>query len=138
MLLKLLVCGADKISVSVILQEGLYCTIIKTHIDLKKYAAAVMHLFSPQFGMHLRNIPLPTALTMRHIFYGVIIGVSLSLTSTSLALYYERRKRERRIEHFEPRPIELRSDEVLEGVTGMIGSCIFMYARMFVYPLSLT
>jgi cysteine synthase A len=66
--------------------------------------------------------PVPS--TARHVLYGVIIGFSLSLTSSSLALYLQARKRDRSIAHFEPRPVELRSDDVLSGVTGLIGATI--------------
>ncbi|KAF5380536.1 hypothetical protein D9615_004729 [Tricholomella constricta] len=64
----------------------------------------------------------PSQSTARHVLYGVIIGFSLSLTSTSLALYYQAQKRQRITAKFVSRPIELRSDEVLSGVTGLIGN----------------
>ncbi|KAF9497988.1 PALP-domain-containing protein [Pleurotus eryngii] len=66
------------------------------------------------------NVPSPTAI--RQILYGVILGVSLSIASTSLAVYYQARKRERRAAQYQPRPIELRREEVLSGVTGLIGN----------------
>lgn len=64
------------------------------------------------------------SLLTRHLLYGVLLGFSLSVTSTSLALYFQERKRQRVQEQFEPRPIELRSDEVLDGVTGLIGGSL--------------
>ncbi|PCH35999.1 PALP-domain-containing protein [Wolfiporia cocos MD-104 SS10] len=67
-------------------------------------------------------IQIPSRTTARHIIYGILIGLSLSLTSTSFALYYQERKRERVARQFEARPIELRSDEVTKGVTGLIGN----------------
>lgn len=67
-------------------------------------------------------VRLPPRTTARHIFYGIIIGFSLSLTSTSIALWYQERKQERLSKRFEARPIELRSDEILNGVTGLIGA----------------
>ncbi|KZT71729.1 PALP-domain-containing protein [Daedalea quercina L-15889] len=67
----------------------------------------------------LYNLPRTTA---RHIFYGVLIGFTLSLTSTSVALWYQERKQERISKQFEARPIELRSDEIIDGVTGLIGN----------------
>ena len=67
-------------------------------------------------------VRLPPHTTARHIFYGIIIGFSLSLTSTSIALWYQERKQERLSKRFEARPIELRSDEILNGVTGLIGA----------------
>ena len=66
-------------------------------------------------------IRLPTPAAARHLLYGIIIGFSISLSSTSLALYYRSRKRDRVAARFDPRPIELRSDEILSGVTGLIG-----------------
>ncbi|KAI0780249.1 PALP-domain-containing protein [Fomes fomentarius] len=65
---------------------------------------------------------LPARSTARHIFYGVLVGFALSLTTTSVISFYRERKRERLPPTFEPRPIELRSDEVLDGVTGLIGN----------------
>jgi cysteine synthase A len=73
-------------------------------------------------------IRLPTPTTARHLLYGIIIGFSLSLSTTSIALYYRSRKQDRITAQFDPRPIELRSDEILYGVTGLIGMshCYFI------------
>ncbi|KAJ3868947.1 tryptophan synthase beta subunit-like PLP-dependent enzyme [Lentinula novae-zelandiae] len=61
--------------------------------------------------------------SFRHLLYGIILGFSLSWTSTSLALFFRaRRQRLATHDHFKPRPIELRSDEVSSGVTGLIGN----------------
>lgn len=67
---------------------------------------------------------LPSPSAARHIFYGILIGFSLSLSSTSLALYYRDKRREEVEKAVESvaRPIELRSDEILDGVTGLIGT----------------
>ncbi|KAI0065997.1 PALP-domain-containing protein [Artomyces pyxidatus] len=65
---------------------------------------------------------VPSATTARHLFYGILIGFTLSLTSTSLALNYRERKRERVAAEADLRSIELRSDEILDGVTGLIGN----------------
>ena len=78
----------------------------------------LLHWVSSKLPSWLR---LPPRATARHIFYGIIIGFSLSLTSTSIALWYQERKQERLSKQFEARPIELRSDEILNGVTGLIG-----------------
>ncbi|KAJ3785179.1 PALP-domain-containing protein [Lentinula aff. detonsa] len=66
----------------------------------------------------------PSQSSLRYLFYGIILGLSFSLTSTSLALFFQARRRQRLAakDQFEPRPIELRSDEVLKGVTGLIGN----------------
>lgn len=76
--------------------------------------------------LSLTNLPSwlqwPSRSTARHILIGVLLGFSLSLTSTSLALYnYQRRRRDRLFSNFAPRPIELRSDEIVKGVSGLIG-----------------
>ncbi|EJF65014.1 PALP-domain-containing protein [Dichomitus squalens LYAD-421 SS1] len=65
---------------------------------------------------------LPTASSARQLFYGVLIGIALSLTAMSVNDYFEERKRKRAPLVFEPRPIELRSDEVVDGVAGLIGN----------------
>ncbi|KAG6820804.1 hypothetical protein H0H93_011098 [Arthromyces matolae] len=64
----------------------------------------------------------PSQSTTKHVIFGIIIGFSLSLTTTSLGFYYQGRRRRRIAEKFKPRPIELRSDEVISGVTGLIGN----------------
>ena len=64
---------------------------------------------------------IPSPSSARNLFYGILIGFSLSLTSTSLALYYHERKRSKPDLPLQLRPIELRGDEVLDGITGLIG-----------------
>ncbi|KAL4249030.1 Cysteine Synthase/Cystathionine Beta-Synthase [Abortiporus biennis] len=64
----------------------------------------------------------PKASTARHFFYGIILGFSLSITSTSLALYFQDRRRKQLEKRFEPRPIEIRCDEIIHGVAGLIGN----------------
>jgi cysteine synthase len=66
----------------------------------------------------------PSARTTRHLVYGIILGVSLSIASQSIVATV-RRRRKKAHEHtygFEPRPIELRNDEVIQGVVGLIGN----------------
>lgn len=67
---------------------------------------------------------IPARSTARHIFYGVLVGLALSLTTTSVISFYRERKRKRLPPTFEPRPIELRGDEVVDGVTGLIGGLL--------------
>ncbi|KAF7782238.1 hypothetical protein Agabi119p4_1614 [Agaricus bisporus var. burnettii] len=57
----------------------------------------------------------------KHLFYGFLLGFAFSATSTSISSYLKSRKR-RQVEKFESRPIELRSDEIVSGVTGLIGN----------------
>ncbi|KAJ2987929.1 hypothetical protein NUW54_g9279 [Trametes sanguinea] len=71
-----------------------------------------MHL--PRFLL----IKLPSKSTNRYLFYGVLIGLAVSLTTTSVIDYFRQRRRKREELTFEPRPIELRSDEVVDGVVG--------------------
>ncbi|KAI0633530.1 PALP-domain-containing protein [Trametes polyzona] len=75
-----------------------------------------MHL--PRFIL----LKLPSKATNRYLFYGVLVGLALSVTTTSVVSYFQERKRKREELTFEPRPIELRSDEVVDGVTGLIGN----------------
>ncbi|KIK09826.1 hypothetical protein K443DRAFT_433 [Laccaria amethystina LaAM-08-1] len=65
---------------------------------------------------------LTSRVSVRSVLIGVFLGFSLSVTSTSLALYFQQKRREREAAKFTPRPIELRSDEVVAGVTGLIGN----------------
>lgn len=65
---------------------------------------------------------LPSRNTARHVLIGVLLGFSFSATSSSLALYYYRRRRkDPLVPNFTPRPIELRSDEIVRGISGLIG-----------------
>lgn len=57
----------------------------------------------------------------KHLFFGFLLGFAFSVTSTSFSSYLKSRKR-RQVEKFESRPIELRSDEIVSGVTGLIGT----------------
>ncbi|KAH9055062.1 PALP-domain-containing protein [Lactarius vividus] len=65
---------------------------------------------------------VPSPSTARHLFYGILIGFSLSFASTSVISAYKKRRDHNAVEEASPRPIELRSDEVLDGVTGLIGN----------------
>ena len=65
---------------------------------------------------------VPSPSTARHLFYGILIGFSLSIASTSVVSAYRKRRDLSVVENTGPRPIELRSDEILDGVTGLIGT----------------
>lgn len=59
------------------------------------------------------------------LLVGLLAGISLSLTSSSLLKSYEERKRkaaEDRLLELPERPIEVRSDEIVSGVSGLIGA----------------
>ena len=58
------------------------------------------------------------------LLIGILAGISLSLTSSSLLKLYAERKRkaaEDRLLELPERPIEVRSDEIVSGVSGLIG-----------------
>lgn len=61
----------------------------------------------------------------RDILLGAVLGVSLVITSASLAAYLNctprPSHRKKAGPEFSARPIELRSDEIVDGVAGLIG-----------------
>jgi len=65
---------------------------------------------------------VPSPSTARHLFYGILVGFSLSFASTSVISAYRKRREDSATTRANLRPIELRSDEVLDGVTGLIGN----------------
>ncbi|KAK2465230.1 hypothetical protein APHAL10511_002584 [Amanita phalloides] len=64
----------------------------------------------------------PCRTAFKHILYGIFIGYCLSVTSNTLLQYYEAKKRHRHLSEDLFRPIELRKDDVLDGVVGLIGN----------------
>nr|KIR83946.1 cysteine synthase A [Cryptococcus tetragattii IND107] len=74
--------------------------------------------FSAKFWGRLR---FPSKFT-RDVVWGIILGITLSLSSTSAALILQEWRRKRATQRIPPRPIELRSDEIVPGVTGLIGN----------------
>lgn len=64
---------------------------------------------------------IPSRSALKHIFYGIFIGFYLSVTSRALFQYYERKRRRRELAEDSFRPIELRKDDILNGVVGLIG-----------------
>ncbi|KAF9651448.1 PALP-domain-containing protein [Thelephora ganbajun] len=59
---------------------------------------------------------------VRFLVYGILLGFSFSLTATSFILYYREKRQREMTSRFKPRRIELRSDEIVHGVTGLIGN----------------
>lgn len=57
----------------------------------------------------------------RNLFIGLFLGFSLSFSSVAVKQLYNLIKREKPPPQFNPRPIELRSDEIVRGVVGLIG-----------------
>lgn len=73
---------------------------------------------------------LPNA-AIRQVSYGILIGFTLSVSATSIAHYYSECRRKDELEKQTLlRPIELRSDEVVRGVTGLIGMSPFLSAML--------
>lgn len=71
--------------------------------------------------------PLPR--TARPLILGIVLGISLSVSSSAVVQYFQRRRRrialsQSQVSELESRPIELRSDDVLNGIVGVIGTCI--------------
>jgi cysteine synthase A len=62
----------------------------------------------------------------KHLFLGFLLGFAFSASSLSLSRYLKLKKR-RQVEKFESRPIELRSDEIVSGVAGLIGTSARRY-----------
>ncbi|TDL26027.1 PALP-domain-containing protein [Rickenella mellea] len=58
----------------------------------------------------------------RNFFVGLFLGFSLSFSSVAVKQLYNLIKREKPPPLFNPRPIELRSDEIVRGVVGLIGN----------------
>ena len=78
---------------------------------------------SDRLPMWLRwdRIRPPSKFT-REVLWGLVLGVTFSLSSTSLAILFQGWRRRRAVSHIPPRPIELRSDEIVDGVIGLIGA----------------
>ncbi|TEB38510.1 PALP-domain-containing protein [Coprinellus micaceus] len=71
-------------------------------------------------------IQWPSRTAAKHIFFGFLLGISLSLTTSSLAMLHQSRKKEKETKKLPLRPIELRSHEIVNGVTGLIGNTPLM------------
>jgi cysteine synthase len=63
------------------------------------------------------------------VVFGLILGISASLTSSKVVELYSERKRraaEAQLLDLPERPIEVRSDEIVDGVSGLIGAKKFL------------
>jgi hypothetical protein len=70
----------------------------------------------------LREWNRPPVKFTRDLVLGIALGFGFSLSSASLALYWQQTRRRKALTRTSPRPIELRSDEVVQGVVGLIGN----------------
>ena len=81
-----------------------------------------------------RRDSLSSMTTVRpQLLYGVAIGVSFSLSTFALAIWYYNSKPSRAAPKFDLRPVQLRSDEIVKGVTGLIGTSNQSYLRSVTY-----
>ena len=72
-----------------------------------------------------RQDSVSTMTTLRpQLLYGVAIGVSFSLSTLALVMWYCNSKPFRPSSKFDSRRVQLRSDEIVNGVTGLIGTSI--------------
>jgi cysteine synthase len=65
------------------------------------------------------------ATNFRFLLSGILLGFSFSLTTASFVLYFWEKKQREILSRFKPRPIELRNDEIVQGINGLIGKPIF-------------
>ena len=73
--------------------------------------------------------------SIRQVSYGILIGFTLSVSATSLAHYYSECKKQGKLgKQTSLRPIELRSDEIVRGVTGLIGGSLLLGAISLMEP----
>jgi len=56
------------------------------------------------------------------LLHEVAIGVAFSLSTLALAMWYYNSKPSRAVPKIDSRPIQLRSNEIVNGVTGLIGT----------------
>ncbi|KAF7357866.1 PALP-domain-containing protein [Mycena venus] len=74
--------------------------------------------------------------TARPLILGIVLGATLSVSSSAVVQYFQRRRRrialsQSQIPELESRPIELRSDDVLDGIVGVIGARILALLEAF-------
>ena len=70
-----------------------------------------------------RQDSVSTMTTLRpQLLYGVAMGVSFSLSTLALVMWYYNSKPFRPSSKFDSRRVQLRSDEIVNGVTGLIGA----------------
>lgn len=82
--------------------------------------------FADTFQRIWSRLKLPTRLN-RDLIIGLVVGITFSLSSTSLAILVQGWRRRRAVYRLPPRPIELRSDEIVPGVIGLIGQSHVVY-----------
>ena len=70
------------------------------------------------------------AANARFLVYGIVLGLSFSVTATSFALYLQEKRQRRILASSKSRPIQLRSDEITQGVTGLIGWLVYPGSRL--------
>src|ERR1700722_17123360 len=78
-------------------------------------------------------LQFPRFSTARNILYGFIFGFSLSLTCSSITVYYQARRRQRLASQFKSDRIHLRDAGIISGLAGLIGWSHQMYTHIFIH-----
>jgi hypothetical protein len=113
----------------------LYAAVGKLVLLKMRFSSASIYLDSLQRLIPSVFKPQNTA-NVRFLVYGILFGFSFSLTATSFVLYY-REKRQRDIaSRLKPRPIELKRDKIVHGVTGLIGRPVYYLGLGVAYALT--
>lgn len=58
---------------------------------------------------------------LRFLLSGILLGFSFSLTAVSFVLYYQEKRQREIMSRFKLRPINPRSNDIAQGITGLIG-----------------
>ncbi|KAG9006782.1 hypothetical protein FRB94_000466 [Tulasnella sp. JGI-2019a] len=64
----------------------------------------------------------PPGRLSRNLYLGILIGASVTLSSTSIALYYRRRRKGLQHPEYDISPIQVVRNEVVHGVPGLVGN----------------
>lgn len=102
------------------------------HVRISAVASRTIRTFAPHVMFGLASfwdrLQPPSRLT-RDLLWGLVLGVTVSISSTTLALLTQSWRRKQSIAKIPPRPIEIRSEEVVDGVIGLIGGCAALIGR---------
>ncbi|KAG8878656.1 hypothetical protein FRB97_002339 [Tulasnella sp. 331] len=78
------------------------------------------------FLQRLALWPKPAGRLSRDIYIGILIGASVTLSSTSIALYYRTRQKGPDYLERDSAPIDIVRNEIVQGVTGLVGNTPLM------------
>ena len=106
-----------------------YCT--NSYLFSFKFNSTLPAYGGPKFNLRMGALDIPwttrtSDLPGRHLlFLGLVLGLSLGLSSSSVLSRYGSRKKNNKsqdLADLPPRPIEVRTDEIVSGISGLIGS----------------